>query len=139
MSDCCTHRPAPAMPGHDVHHSHHRDPDIRPTKAWYCPMCPGVESDEPGDCPKCGMALERNPRVAGPAAAPHDHGESSALARKTIVSALLALPVVFLSMGAMVPGLDPGRWISSVLSGWLEWIFATPVVIWGGGAFFAKG
>jgi Cu+-exporting ATPase len=127
------------MPGHDVHHSHHRDPDIRPTKAWYCPMCPGVESDEPGDCPKCGMALERNPRVAGPAAAPHDHGESSALARKTIVSALLALPVVFLSMGAMVPGLDPGRWISSVLSGWLEWIFATPVVIWGGGAFFAKG
>jgi len=24
-------------------------------------MCEGVESDEPGDCPKCGMALERNP------------------------------------------------------------------------------
>ena len=24
-------------------------------------MCPGVESDTPGDCPKCGMALERNP------------------------------------------------------------------------------
>ena len=24
-------------------------------------MCSGVESDVPGDCPKCGMALERNP------------------------------------------------------------------------------
>jgi Cu+-exporting ATPase len=24
-------------------------------------MCPGVESDVPGDCPKCGMVLERNP------------------------------------------------------------------------------
>lgn len=24
-------------------------------------MCPGVEADQPGDCPKCGMALERNP------------------------------------------------------------------------------
>ncbi len=24
-------------------------------------MCPVVESDNPGDCPKCGMALERNP------------------------------------------------------------------------------
>ena len=24
-------------------------------------MCPGVESENPGDCPKCGMALERNP------------------------------------------------------------------------------
>jgi P-type Cu+ transporter len=28
---------------------------------YFCPMCPGVENDEPGDCPKCGMALERNP------------------------------------------------------------------------------
>ena len=26
-------------------------------------MCPGVESDKPGDCPKCGMALERNPAL----------------------------------------------------------------------------
>ncbi|MEX0719000.1 MAG: HAD-IC family P-type ATPase [Planctomycetaceae bacterium] len=25
---------------------------------YVCPMCPGVESDEPADCPKCGMALE---------------------------------------------------------------------------------
>jgi Cu+-exporting ATPase len=24
-------------------------------------MCPGVESDRPGTCPKCGMALDRNP------------------------------------------------------------------------------
>lgn len=26
-------------------------------------MCEGIESDKPGDCPKCGMALERNPAV----------------------------------------------------------------------------
>ena len=26
-------------------------------------MCEGVESDTPGSCPKCGMALERNPTV----------------------------------------------------------------------------
>jgi Cu+-exporting ATPase len=25
---------------------------------YVCPMCPGVESDAPGNCPKCGMALE---------------------------------------------------------------------------------
>ncbi len=30
-----------------------------PPKAYHCPMCAGVESDTPGDCPKCGMALER--------------------------------------------------------------------------------
>jgi P-type Cu+ transporter len=30
-------------------------------KRYFCPMCGGVESDRPGSCPKCGMALERNP------------------------------------------------------------------------------
>jgi Cu+-exporting ATPase len=36
---------------------------VRPASnaKYFCPMCPGVESDRPGDCPKCGMALERNP------------------------------------------------------------------------------
>ncbi len=33
---------------------------------YFCPMCPGVASDEPGDCPKCGMALERNPSYEAP-------------------------------------------------------------------------
>jgi Cu+-exporting ATPase len=37
-------------------------------KAYYCPMCPGVEADAPGDCPKCGMTLERNVASAVPAA-----------------------------------------------------------------------
>jgi Cu+-exporting ATPase len=41
--------------------SHHGE--VTPTAAakYFCPMCPGVESDKPGDCPKCGMTLERNP------------------------------------------------------------------------------
>jgi len=30
----------------------------KPTGKYFCPMCEGVESDKPGNCPKCGMALE---------------------------------------------------------------------------------
>src|SRR5436309_4340558 len=30
-------------------------------KRYFCPMCGDVESDTPDSCPKCGMALERNP------------------------------------------------------------------------------
>src|SRR5689334_21247725 len=33
---------------------------------YFCPMCAEVESDRPGTCPKCGMALERNPVVQEP-------------------------------------------------------------------------
>ena len=36
--------------------------DIQPTakgsNKYICPMCPGMESDGPAACPKCGMALE---------------------------------------------------------------------------------
>ncbi|MGN6554864.1 MAG: heavy metal translocating P-type ATPase [Verrucomicrobiota bacterium] len=47
---------------HHGHH-HHAEESVTPSAAakYFCPMCPGVESDKPGDCPKCGMALERNP------------------------------------------------------------------------------
>jgi P-type Cu+ transporter len=49
---------------HDCCGGHH-DPDVQikpsPASKYFCPMCPSVESDKPGDCPKCGMALERNP------------------------------------------------------------------------------
>lgn len=64
-----------AMPlgGSSSHvHSHDRQTAaVKPSTnaRYFCPMCPGVESDKPGDCPKCGMALERNPawiaRAAG--------------------------------------------------------------------------
>jgi P-type Cu+ transporter len=44
-------------------HDHHGHAAVTPSAAakYFCPMCPGVESAKPGDCPKCGMALERNP------------------------------------------------------------------------------
>ena len=49
-------------------HEHGHGTGHKPGTAakYYCPMCPGVESDKPGDCPKCGMALERNPAFVEP-------------------------------------------------------------------------
>ncbi|MDB6034993.1 MAG: actP [Verrucomicrobiales bacterium] len=48
---------------HDHQHHHQKAHGVQKTSTakYFCPMCPGVESDKPGDCPKCGMALERNP------------------------------------------------------------------------------
>jgi Cu+-exporting ATPase len=55
-------KPAPASCCGGHHHGHgHGDVTPSSTAKYFCPMCPGVESDKPGDCPKCGMALERNP------------------------------------------------------------------------------
>ena len=35
----------------------------QPGKKYFCAMCKGVESDGPGSCSRCGMALQRNPAV----------------------------------------------------------------------------
>jgi len=50
-------------------HHDHSGHDVKPETSakYYCPMCEGVVSDKPGNCPKCGMALERNPAYAAPA------------------------------------------------------------------------
>jgi Cu+-exporting ATPase len=45
--------------GNEHDHAHH-GPNT-PARKYFCPMCDGVESDAPGSCPQCGMALERNP------------------------------------------------------------------------------
>ena len=46
---------------------HHHERKPLAGAAYYCPMCEGVASDKPGDCPKCGMVLERNPAYQQPA------------------------------------------------------------------------
>ena len=93
-------------------------------------MCPGVESDRPGDCPKCGMALERNPLFA----ADGEDLEIRALTRKFWIAAALTLPVFFLAMAHMVPGVHFRKDITK----WIEFILTIPVVLWAGGMFFTK-
>src|SRR5204863_7981243 len=54
---CCGTAANPAEVASDNHraHAHHHDGDaVKPktTAKYFCPMCPGAETDEPGDCPK---------------------------------------------------------------------------------------
>ncbi len=62
---CCGGKEeAAAKPKEPSHRGgHDTGQAVKPSTAtkYFCPMCAGVESDQPGDCPKCGMALERNP------------------------------------------------------------------------------
>ncbi|MCK6445468.1 MAG: copper-translocating P-type ATPase [Planctomycetes bacterium] len=58
-----------AHPDHDAHDAHvaHdacRSSSARSGEAFICPMDPEVRATEPGDCPICGMALERETPVA---------------------------------------------------------------------------
>ena len=110
----------------------HAAAEVKPKSdaKYFCPMCPGVDSEKPGDCPKCGMALERNPLVADDG---EDH-EIRDLTRKFWIAAALTLPVFVLAMSHMVPGIHFRKDITK----WIEFILTIPVVFWAGGMFFAK-
>ncbi len=101
---------------------------------YTCPMHPEVVSDHPGDCPKCGMALEPMgvpPADAGP------NPELVDFTRRLWISSLLCLPLLALSMGPML-GLPIRDWVGEQLATWLELILATPVVLWAAIPFFRR-
>ena len=101
---------------------------------YTCPMHPEVEQDHPGDCPKCGMALEPMD-----AATEEDDSELRDMTRRFRGALLLTLPVFAIAMGRMLPGDPVGRILPSSLSKWVECILATPVVLWAGFPFFKRG
>ncbi len=104
--------------------------------AWVCPMCPEVRESEPVPCPVCGMALEPEFPVAGGA---EDSGEARHMGRLLRVAALFSVPLVALEMGPMLPGAPLAALHEGALAGWLALALATPVVVWCGAPFFARG
>ncbi len=101
---------------------------------WICPMHPEVVASGPGNCPICGMALEPDT----PGLEDDDNPELADMSRRFQVSAALSLPLLFLSMGAMVPELAAVLPTGGLRHA-LELALATPVVLWGGWPFFERG
>ncbi len=109
-----------------------------------CPMHPEIEQVGPGDCPRCGMALEpRSPAaLLGAGAGPsvdEDSPELIDLRRRFRGSLALTLPVFFLAMGDMLPGQPVQRWLGAAASAWLQLALSAPVVLWGGRPFLLRG
>ncbi len=107
-------------------------------KAIYtCPMHPEVQQDHPGDCPKCGMALE--PKVGAASMDDEESGELRNMTRRFWISAFLALPVFVLAMAHLIPALGAHSWVESDASRWTQFALAIPVVGWAGWPFFHRG
>jgi P-type Cu+ transporter len=101
---------------------------------YVCPMHPEVQSDHPGPCPKCGMALE--PRAVAVEGA---NPELDDMTRRFWVAAGLSLPLFLVGMSDLLPG-QPLQHLAS--PGWLAWAelaLATPAVLWAGWPFFQRG
>jgi P-type Cu+ transporter len=152
MSKQCCHSRAPEPAEHTEHkhshaaHAHHgahghachspkakSDVPVAPGTIYTCPMHPEVRQVGPGNCPKCGMALE--PEM------PSEHADESELVgvrRKFWVALALSLPVVAIAMIPHLFGLHFSRTTAGVLRG-LEMILSAPVVLWAALDYYKRG
>lgn len=103
-----------------------------PGTQYTCPMHPEIVRDAPGSCPICGMALE--PMV------PSDEPSHELVdfTRRMWISATAAVPLIVLTMGEMV-ALPVRDWIGHQTASYVEFVLATPIVLWAALPFFRRG
>ena len=99
---------------------------------YTCPMHPEIIRDAPGACPICGMALE--PML--PSDEPSE--ELTDFTRRMWISAAAAVPLVILTMGELV-ALPVRDWIGHQVASYLEFVLATPIILWAALPFFKRG
>jgi Cu+-exporting ATPase len=136
-SSCCvktepedTHA---ACHAHGHHHAAPAPAEVPKGATWTCPMHPEIVRDGPGSCPICGMALE----PMTPSADSGPNPELIDMTRRFWIGAALAAPVLVLEMGRHLFGVD--RIVPSMWNPWLQFLLATPAVLWAGFPFFERG
>src|SRR5512138_2693469 len=96
---------------------------------YTCPMHPEIRMPQPGNCPKCGMALE-------PVMPTADEGENAELAdfrRRFWWTLPLTVVVAAVAMaGHLITSLPASA------RSWIELVLATPVVLWAGWPFLVR-
>jgi P-type Cu+ transporter len=102
-------------------------------RIYTCPMHPEIRRPGPGNCPICGMALE--PVMASVADEPNP--ELKGMQRRFWVGLIFTLPLLVMEMGGHFVQLHSLMNLS--MSNAAQFVLATPVVLWSGWPFFARG
>lgn len=109
--------------------------DVDKERIYTCPMHPEIRQKGPGNCPICGMALE--PEEVS--LVEEENPELVDFTRRLKVSAVLALPLVILAMSDLIPGQPIQHALPAWLNAGIQFLLATPVVLWAGLPFFERG
>jgi P-type Cu+ transporter len=131
---CCS-----AKHKHHAHPTHPTKPVAAPAPVagkdviYTCPMHPEVRQVGPGNCPKCGMALEPlMPHVE------EDDSEVRAVRRKFWIALALALPVVIIGMAPHLFDLMLTHSQAKILH-YVELALTAPVVLWAAADYYRRG
>jgi len=111
----------------------HREPVTAPVPAgaiYTCPMHPEIRQDHPGDCPKCGMALE--PEMPNVSSA-EENPELEDIRRRLWWTLPLTIVVAVLGMFG-----HELQWFAMSTQTWIELVLTVPVVLWAGAPIFRR-
>lgn len=134
----CCHIGAHKHHAHQNHAHHKQQAQTEPanTEAIYtCPMHPEIRQKGPGNCPICGMALEPEEITLEEEANP----ELVEFTHKLKVSAALAVPLLLLAMSDLIPGQPVQHALPMWMNLGIQFLLATPIVLWAGKPFFQRG
>lgn len=109
--------------------------EIEKGRIYTCPMHPEVKQKGPGSCPICGMALE--PEEVS--LQEEENPELIDFTRRLKVSAVLSIPLLFLAMSDLIPGQPIQHALPERINAGIQFLLATPVVLWAGLPFFERG
>lgn len=103
---------------------------------YTCPMHPEVRATAPGACPICGMSLQQE---AGHLVEEGPNPELVDFTQRFWLGTVLTIPLLALTMGPLVGisyfrNLLPEQYVM-----WVEFGLGTPVVLWCGWPFLARG
>jgi P-type Cu+ transporter len=115
--------------------SHVTSPPSGGVVEYTCPMDPEVVESQPGACRICGMALEPKMVSLDEARNP----ELEEMTRRFWFCLGPAIVVMVIAMSDMIPILPILPSLSRSTWNWVQWLLATPVVLWGGWPFFQRG
>ena len=123
-----------------LEHNHLEEPHthkiIKQNIKYTCPMHPEIIRDKPGDCPKCGMALE--PMGVIDKKEEENTDELDYMTKRFWISTVLAIPLFILAMLAdLSENILPSSLSMSTIQ-YIEFFLATPIVLWGGWNFYVK-
>ena len=126
-----------ADPEHYISGAHKKQSEDLPKGTQYtCPMHPEIIQDGPGDCPKCGMALEP---MGVPAEDDGPNPELIDFKRRFWLGAVLTIPLLVFTMGPYLGFGSVREIFGERVTLWIELILGTPVILWSGWPFFERG
>lgn len=126
-SHCCGNQGAA-----QEHNGHQKEGS---TFNYTCPMHPEVLSKNPSTCPKCGMALESMTFVADG----ENNGELKEMSLRFWTCLIPTLIVFMVAMSDLLPETALSHKVSMRYLIWVQFVFSTPVVFWGGWPLFTRG